>query len=331
MSKTPPPPHRKDTDMYTINGYLYHHGIQGQKWGVRNGPPYPLSANAHSAAEKKAMKGGTKKQTASNKQGLSPEAAEAIISLSITLAPLAITAVASLVAKGMMHADTKKAQKKLDQMRSERKSNIDEKSGLPKKKKETTPEQDLKHVNPLHDNKTMAVNQNCVYCTVAYEMRRRGYDVNANLSEKPLPGFEMYKEMFPGSKQDILKTPTCTFLDPKSTASDLKLDRKKTKELNTACNKAMVGENREHAKTIISEMSKQPDSRGAMAIIWGVGGGHMVAYEVKNGEFMIRDGQSGETYKGKELEDLLSLTIISTYSRLDNVKVDYEKIKEACG
>lgn len=21
---------------------LYHHGIQGQKWGVRNGPPYPL-------------------------------------------------------------------------------------------------------------------------------------------------------------------------------------------------------------------------------------------------------------------------------------------------
>lgn len=22
--------------------YLMHHGIQGQKWGVRNGPPYPL-------------------------------------------------------------------------------------------------------------------------------------------------------------------------------------------------------------------------------------------------------------------------------------------------
>lgn len=22
--------------------YLYHHGIRGQKWGVRNGPPYPL-------------------------------------------------------------------------------------------------------------------------------------------------------------------------------------------------------------------------------------------------------------------------------------------------
>lgn len=22
--------------------YLYHHGIDGQKWGVRHGPPYPL-------------------------------------------------------------------------------------------------------------------------------------------------------------------------------------------------------------------------------------------------------------------------------------------------
>ena len=28
---------------------LYHHGIKGQRWGVRNGPPYPLNAQTHAS------------------------------------------------------------------------------------------------------------------------------------------------------------------------------------------------------------------------------------------------------------------------------------------
>lgn len=31
------------------NDYLVHHGILGQKWGVRNGPPYPIG---HSSKHK---------------------------------------------------------------------------------------------------------------------------------------------------------------------------------------------------------------------------------------------------------------------------------------
>lgn len=33
--------------------YISHHGIKGQKWGVQNGPPYPLEYDDYSKAEKK--------------------------------------------------------------------------------------------------------------------------------------------------------------------------------------------------------------------------------------------------------------------------------------
>lgn len=36
--------------------YLAHYGILGQKWGVRNGPPYPLRLSDHSASERKVQR-----------------------------------------------------------------------------------------------------------------------------------------------------------------------------------------------------------------------------------------------------------------------------------
>lgn len=40
--------------MYAITtNELYHHGVMGQKWGQRQGPPYPLNASQHSARERK--------------------------------------------------------------------------------------------------------------------------------------------------------------------------------------------------------------------------------------------------------------------------------------
>lgn len=39
----------------SIEEYLYHHGILGQHWGVKNGPPYPLGGGDYSPSERKAI------------------------------------------------------------------------------------------------------------------------------------------------------------------------------------------------------------------------------------------------------------------------------------
>lgn len=56
--------------MWTYNtDYLAHHGIKGQQWGKRNGPPYPLSGGDYSASEKKHLRKKSKfDQSAYNKK-----------------------------------------------------------------------------------------------------------------------------------------------------------------------------------------------------------------------------------------------------------------------
>lgn len=58
--------------IYEVNedsDFLMHHGIKGQKWGVENGPPYPLNKNEYSALEKK-MAGVQAQSDATNRQSM---------------------------------------------------------------------------------------------------------------------------------------------------------------------------------------------------------------------------------------------------------------------
>lgn len=45
-----------------MTDYLEHHGILGQRWGTRNGPPYPLKGGSYSKTEQKAIKNARKKK-----------------------------------------------------------------------------------------------------------------------------------------------------------------------------------------------------------------------------------------------------------------------------
>ena len=51
-------------ETYSVGGVLYHHGISGMHWGVRNGPPYPLSKSISTGSRLKS----SKKKIDGNKQ-----------------------------------------------------------------------------------------------------------------------------------------------------------------------------------------------------------------------------------------------------------------------
>lgn len=48
---------------------LYHHGIKGQQWGRRNGPPYPLNPQTHASVVRSAGVGGSAGSKSSKKGG----------------------------------------------------------------------------------------------------------------------------------------------------------------------------------------------------------------------------------------------------------------------
>lgn len=52
----------KSSESYTSKNALLHHGIFGQKWGVQNGPPYPLDSKTSDGKKLKKEKKALEKQ-----------------------------------------------------------------------------------------------------------------------------------------------------------------------------------------------------------------------------------------------------------------------------
>lgn len=266
---------------------LYHHGIEGQKWGVRNGPPYPLDESQMGADEKLANQ---------DTYGLIDDALKRINA-------------------------SKEAKENMKRYLTERDANgtIDKRSGLYLKTKQMSIEQDMELVNPLY-NKILfrggAIN-NCRYCSVTYDFRRRGYDVTADfahigfdtvngLGYKGL-NYNVFKAIYPKAKSVMVWNQ-----DPAG---------KNKYMYRPPADKSEAGELFRQLSKCVTAQGE--GARGEFNVGWkGLYYGHSMAYEIRGGKPVFLDTQSNEKLKKQDLVDLLMDTkgyVLIT--RLDNVKI----------
>lgn len=311
----------EDVERYSYNDFrsyeLSHHGILGQKWGQRNGPPYPLQPGAYSAAERKAVR--------SDRGDLDE--------LVITTAVYAIPILTVLAVKGVKEIKTRNKISKLEHAYDDERSkaSVDSKTGLKTKTTKLSEKEDIKRINPgfigYEDSDSHGHTSNCTNCTVAYQLRQRGYEVRAKKLNDGRNGEEFIKKMFPGCKTETIED----YPDLKKITNSKEREKLYNDYVRDHDDLANIGRNYPLADKVISRMSQEPaGSSGQMLIKWNYFSGHSVAYEVtSSGEFRIMDGQQAKIYSGDDVRKLLATTTSCRFQRLDNLDFDTKAVREA--
>lgn len=186
----------------------------------------------------------------------------------------------------------------------------------------------VKHINP--DFGATGTKMNCRRATFAYEMRRRGYDVKAtkttNANGQNVIG--LMNATSPGKK--IMNTSKTSVITSITKEASIKNYGKSTPVADLMENFAAGGKNKIPLamgnRSIFESLSKQPDgSRGELGVMWQIGGGHSMAYEVVKGKPIIFDGQTGKRF---ESFDTFTKTMPSVkaagFTRLDNIELNHD-------
>ena len=171
---------------------------------------------------------------------------------------------------------------------------IDEKTGLPLKDENNTDtlEDDMYNVNPGWNNKDNGSQMNCPECSIAMDLRRRGYEVTA---KEDIDGenANTLQNMYKGGQMIV-------------------------------CGADYEGQTTTEA--FYETIKNEPEgSSGMMIMQWNDGGGHVVHYEIENGEPIIYDGQARERIPASEYTDL---SWASGYMRTDNLEPNWDVVKE---
>lgn len=275
--------------------YLAHHGIKGQKWGVRRFQNYDGTRINKGKSELRIRREAALTSNYES-MGLTKEQAEKMANRRATVEKalmiaggVAITAAAAYgayklagVVKNGRFPDNRE---------------IDILTGLPKMSALENEADSLASVNPgrirwgLSKNKNLEImngsSQNCMLCTTAYELRRRGYDVTAGFSKEGYEADTFFYKVFEKPK--------------------------KVEHLNY--------------NDLIDNLGKEgPNARGNIVVYWLIGGGHSMIWENDStGKTVFKDGQTGQVYK-----DFAKQILFSTdpNSYIETVRTDNLQLKK---
>lgn len=266
-----------------LNGsFLIHYGVKGMKWGVRK-DDYKSGHN-----RKRSTDGSQKfkyRSSMPNKRTVVANAAAAVATTSALVsyavpAPqvwavtLPTVLVSSLIGTVVNNSVTTLLTDESEYPDSEKRSL----QSLPKKTKKTTPEEDCAAVNVPF---TKGGVNNCSNCILAYDMRRRGYDVSAAKTNTPSSTSELVDKFYKG-KKDKLEFRMSGEEIAKLYASDQK------KKAETAYNK-MIKEAENHFPV---------GSRGYISVAYANSNvGHVFNWERDETGMNFYDAQSGKNQK----------------------------------
>lgn len=149
-----------------------------------------------------------------------------------------------------------------------------------------------KDINPNFDDTVYEYSHNCYYCTTAYELSQRGYDVQAapkseDINNTVMTTYDFYES--PDIHQSVTIKEALHNLD-----------------------------------------NDYPDgSRGNLMFNYAWGDGHSVVWEKNNGKTVIKDAQTGEEYSDSYMLGITELITTDVfYVRTDNLELK-EEIKRS--
>lgn len=192
------------------------------------------------------------------------------------------------------------------------------------KNKVFTAKEDMSKVNEKFDPYDDDTSTNCTNCSAAYELRRRGYDVEAKPKDKTYNArqdrvYDYFEDAeYIGVYSDgstikhnekyvrKLQDGKATWLDRAKNRDDHKFYTEDQSYTSKSIEKAIKSNN-------------PPGSRGFIDVEWKAGSAHSIVYEVDNkGKVTIRDSQTNDEYSLEELAPKVKKVRIA---RTDNLKL----------